>query len=277
MTSKNILIADQDLNNLQYFFSYISGFAHYNIMNAVSVAMALQIQKEKKLDLIIIDWLTVLNSEKLYPNFWEDLTHHHTLPLILMTHTASSVLESNPELAVFVRDTIRKPFNAMNLREKMDRVLNIPPPHRMEPPLAQPSLDTEQKDTLSLASILQRQKEIIDFEKEMMIAERINLHQLREELRKEIAQLEDERKKLEDEKKDLVKQQAYFTEEENTLISAQIKLQQDLDNFELEKKLFLQQQTELEKAWKQFYLEKEAFSNEKKNISQKPPHILRKS
>ena len=244
MTQKNVLIADQDINNLQYFFNYIHNFPHYNIMNALSATMALKIKKEQRLDLIIIDWLTVFNSELSLQDFWADLTENGNTPLVLMTHSIADFMNSNNELSDFVKDIIRKPFNATALREIMDRIMNIPVNQYADYTTNQG--ENESRPRLSREISLQRQKEIIDFEKEMMIAERINLHQLREELRKEIEQLEEEKNTLEQEKSELHQQQTQFTEEENKLFAAQIKLQEELDKlaqektaFDLEKEAFL--------------------------------------
>ena len=244
MTQKNVLIADQDINNLQYFFNYIHNFPHYNIMNAISASMALKIKKEQRLDLIIIDWLTVFNSELSLQSFWADFTEEGNIPLVLMTHSIADFMNSNNELSDFVKDIIRKPFNATALREIMDRIMNIPVNQYSD--YSNNQSENESRPRLSREISLQRQKEIINFEKEMMIAERINLHQLREELRKEIEQLEEEKKSLEKEKNELYQQQTQFTEEENRFFAAQIKLQEELDalakekaTLDLEKEAFL--------------------------------------
>lgn len=256
MTQKNVLIADQDINNLQYFFNYIHNYPHYNIMNATSAAMALKIKREQRLDLIVIDWLTVFNSELPLQGFWAGLTENGDIPLILMTHSIADFMNSNSELSDFVKDIIRKPFNAMALREIMDRIMNIPVNQHGDYQNNQG--ENESRPKLSREISLQRQKEIIDFEKEMMIAERINLHQLREELRKEIEQFEEDKKQFEVEKADLNQQQTHFTEDENKLFAAQIKLQKEKEQVKRERE-------ELAKEKKALELKKEELLSLKKS------------
>jgi putative nucleotidyltransferase with HDIG domain len=117
---KNILVVDDEMMNIRMVEHILKSEENYNILSAVNSTDAMEILKNNKIDLILLDVLMPdINGFELY----KEIRKLYSVPVVIMTADKSiEVAEKTIELGI--DDYITKPFIPVILREMVHGIIN---------------------------------------------------------------------------------------------------------------------------------------------------------
>jgi CheY-like chemotaxis protein len=120
---RKILIVDDD-RDIRLLLNFILSKAGYSVLQAVNGAEALKITNGNKLDLIISDVkMPVMDGYELVKKLRE-ISETSNIPILLLT--GSELIRVSPEdLEYPPDDYLSKPFNAVDLMPKVERLLSL--------------------------------------------------------------------------------------------------------------------------------------------------------
>jgi len=151
--TKNILVADDDPSIVHTIFTHFEATNQpYKLLNAPNREIALQLAKQEKLHLILLDWqMPGLNGLEVI-TFLQN--HPDTLHIPVIIMTGVKVLDVHLEEA-FNRgatDYIRKPFSKVELLARAHTAIRLLELHQREKELMQAMIAHKNRELLTITA-----------------------------------------------------------------------------------------------------------------------------